>query len=177
MNIQNRQQFLGIVAGAVVGLWAANFFLVDPLIATWKSRSARLASLRKSVENGNQLLQREASLRDTWYRMRTNTLAQDLSAADSQMLRAFDSWSKDSGVSIGGLRPQWKRTDTDLHTLEYRADVSGNIASLNRFLYLAEADPLGIKIESVELTSRDKNGDQIALALLVSGLQLRPNSR
>jgi hypothetical protein len=109
--------------------------------------------------------------------MRTNTLDQDLSVADSQMLRAFDAWSRDSGVSIAGLRPQWKRTDSDLQSREYRADVSGSLGSLSRFLYLAEADPLGIKIESVELTTRDKNGDQIALALLVSGLQLRSNSR
>lgn len=177
MNNQNRQKLLGILAGVAVGLWAANFFVFEPISAAWKSRSTRLTALRRSVENGDNLLQRESGLRETWYRMRTNTLAQDLSVADSQMLRAFDAWSRDSGVSIAGLRPQWKRTDSDLQSREYRADVSGSLGSLSRFLYLAEADPLGIKIESVELSTRDKNGDQIALALLVSGLQLRSNTR
>lgn len=177
MSIQNRQQFLALLAGAAVALLAVNYLVLEPLSRSWKARSERLAKLRKSVESGNTLLGREAGLRETWNRMRTNTLAQDVSVADSQMLRAFDSWSKDSGVSIGGLRPQWKRTDNDLQSREYRADVTGNLAALTRFLYLAEVDPLGIRIESVELTSRDRNGDQIALALLVSGLQLRPSTR
>ena len=177
MNNQNRQQLLGIVAGIVVAGYAFNAYVLKPLGNLWDARSTRIASLRKSVENGQTLLSRETSLRETWYRMRTNTLAADVSAADSQMLRAFDGWSRDSGVAIGGLRPQWKRADNDLQTLEYRADVTGNLPSLSRFLYLAETDPLGIKVESVELTARDKNGDQIALALLVSGLQLRPSSR
>lgn len=177
MNIQNRQQILGIIAGIAVGVLAVNYLVYNRLVDLWKVRSDRLTTLRTSVEKGQDLLLREGSLRDTWYRMRTNTLAPEVSAADSQMLRAFDEWSRDSGVAIGGLRPQWKRTDNDLQTLEYRADVTGNLPSLTRFLYLAEMDPLGIKIESVELTARDKNGDQIALALLVSGLQLRPNAR
>ena len=176
MNIQNRQQFLGIVAGIAVAAWAMNEYAVKRLTALWTTRSERVVSLRKSVDTGQNLLARETGLRETWHRMRTNTLAADVSAADSQMLRAFDAWSRDSGVAIGGLRPQWKRSDNDLQTLEYRADVSGNLPSLSRFLYLAETDPLGIRIESVELTARDKNGDQIALALLVSGLQLRPSS-
>jgi hypothetical protein len=35
-----------------------------------------------------------------------------------------------------------------------------------------EKDPLALKVETIEITSRDDNGQQLALALQVSGLLL-----
>lgn len=177
LDPRQRPQLLALVAGIAVGLLAADALVFQPLVKTWKARSTRLANLRKSVENGSRLLERDKSLRETWTQMRSNTLALETSVAESQILRAFESWSRESGVAVGGIRPQWKRTDSDLQSLECRADITGNLNGITRFLYEAEQDPLGIKIESLELTARDKSGDQIALALVVSGLQLRPPAR
>jgi hypothetical protein len=44
--------------------------------------------------------------------------------------------------------------------------------TLLHFLYNMEKDPLGVKIESFELTSRDDNGRQLTLGLDLSGLVL-----
>lgn len=177
MDPNQRSRLLAIGAGAAVALLAGDALVLQPMIKSWNARSLRLANLRKSVADGQQLLQREASLRESWSHMRTNTLAQEVSVAEGQVLRAFEAWSRESGVAVGGIRPQWKRTDNDLQSLECRADISGNLPGISRFLYEAEQDPLGIKIESIEMTARDKTGDQIALALVVSGLQLRSNPR
>jgi hypothetical protein len=177
MDPNQRSRLLAIVAGVAVALLAGDALVLQPLIKNWNTRATRLASLRKSVSDGTQLLQRENSLRESWNRMRTNTLSLEVSVAESQLLRAFEAWSRESGVAVGGIRPQWKRTDSDLQSLECRADITGNLPGITRFLYEAELDPLGIKIESIELTARDKTGDQIALALVVSGLQLRPPTR
>jgi phosphoribosyl-AMP cyclohydrolase len=59
-------------------------------------------------------------------------------------------------------------------TLECRADASGNIQALTRFLYDVEQDPMAFKVEIVEITSHDNNGQQLSLALQVSGLLLNP---
>jgi hypothetical protein len=57
-------------------------------------------------------------------------------------------------------------------TLECRASATGDIQSLSKFIYDAEKDPLAVKVESVEITSRDNNGQQLSLVLQVSGLVL-----
>ena len=59
-------------------------------------------------------------------------------------------------------------------TLECRADAAGSLPALTRFLYEAEKDPLALKVEAVEITARDNDGQQLSLALQVSGLLLNP---
>lgn len=177
MNLQNRQHVLGLVAGLLAGAWACDRWIFTPLVKGWDARSARIEQLRKSVDQGNALLRDEPAIREKWNQIRTNTLSLEPSIAENQVLKAFDAWSRESGVSISGLRPQWKRIDEDATTLECRADVSGTLSALTRFLYEAERDPLGIKLESLELTTRDANGSQFTLALQTSGLQLRSDKR
>ena len=53
-------------------------------------------------------------------------------------------------------------------------DAAGSASSLTRFMYAVERSPLALKVESVEVSARDNNGSQLALALVVTGLRLTP---
>lgn len=174
MTIKNRQQFLLIATAVVVGLLIADKVVLTPLIAGWKERSTRIAELRKSIAQGEGLLQRGERIRERWDGMRTNTLPDNISAAENQVLRAFERWSDESRISISGIKPQWKRAGDDYMTLECRADAFGSIHALTRFLHSLEKDPLALRVESVEITARDESGQQLALAIQVSGLLLNP---
>ena len=173
MKINNRQQLLGIAAIAAVALWAATQLIFSPLYGVWKARAKHIAELKQSVSEGNRVLANGMKTRNEWTFMHSNMLSNEVSAAESQMLKAFDRWERDSGVSINGRRPQWKKGDDLYMTLECRADASGDISSLTRFIYEIEKDPLGAKVDSVEITSRNTDGQQLTLGLLVSGLQLK----
>jgi len=177
MNLQNRQHLLGLVAAILFGALAGHRWILSPLLKSWEIRSTRIDQLRKSVVRGESVLRSEQAIRESWNQIRTNTLSLEPSLAENQILKAFDAWSRDSGVSISGLRPQWKRTEANFATLEFRADVNGSLPALTRFLYEAEQDPLGIRIESLDLTTRDANGSQLTLALQISGLQLKSAKR
>jgi hypothetical protein len=52
--------------------------------------------------------------------------------------------------------------------------VAGNLPAIARFLFQIERDPLGVKVDSMELTARDAQGSQLALIIQVSGLLLNP---
>ena len=51
-------------------------------------------------------------------------------------------------------------------------EASGNLGTLSRFLYDIEKDPMALKLESVELSTRDNTGQQLTLDLQISGLVL-----
>ena len=170
--MKNRQQLLGILAIAALIILAGDRIIRGPLMQSWKARAERVAHLQALVARGTSLLERETIDRPQWDGMRTNTLAQEVSTAESELLRAFDNWSRKSGVSISGIRPQWKRGADDFATLECRADASGDLASLTRFLYELERDRLGVKVDGLELSTRDNQAQQLTLGLQVSGLQL-----
>jgi hypothetical protein len=140
----------------------------------WKERAAEIAQLKKSVVQGSQLIERDRVIRERWEQMRTNALSRQISVAENQVFRAFERWSQGNRLTINGIKPQWKRNADDFSTLECRVDASGTLAEVTRFLYEIEKDPLGLKMDLVEITTRDERGQQLTLALQVSGLQLNP---
>jgi hypothetical protein len=174
MNLNKRQQLLAILAIALVGLFIADKLVFTPLVNTWKARSERISKLKQQVRDGTETLKRERAVREQSDGMRTNTLASAKPEAESQMLKAFERWSQAGGVSVSSIRPQWKEVEDDYKTLECRADVAGSLAAVARFLFQIERDPLGVKVDSMELTSRNSEGSQMTLVVQVSGLLLNP---
>ena len=174
MNIKNRQQLLTISAIAVVALFAADKLLLNPLTSAWKQRATRIAELRRQVATGSNMIKREQTLRSSWEHMRTNTLPNNPSLAEQQVLKAFDRWSQESRISVTSISPQWKHESDDFITLQCRVEASGNLQTVSRFLYDIERDPMALKLESIEISSRDNDGQQLALGLQVSGLVLTP---
>jgi len=177
MQTKNRQQFLVVVAVAVVALFAGDRLLVSPLAKAWNRRAARIAELRKEVTQGRMLLGREQSLRTRWQQMSRNTLPKDTSAAEQQVFKAIDLWAQNSGVLISAITPQWKHDSDDYMTFECRVDATGDLGRLSRFLYQLERDPMALKLASVELGARDKEGQQLSLGLQLSGLVLTPKTQ
>jgi hypothetical protein len=173
VKIENRQKLLLIVAALAIGILAADRLVLTPLVRAWKDRSARITELRRSVTQGAQLLEREQTIRSRWHVMETNTLPTETSAAENTLLQAFDRWSEASRVSVTSLKPQWRPTDEDYVTLECRVDAAGSMSALSRFLFELENDPLALKVEALELSTRDNEGQQLQLAVQVSGLVLQ----
>lgn len=172
MEIKNRQKILLIAAGAGLLLLVGDSLVLSPLTASWKERAKRIAELRQKVEQGTRVVKRETAIHNHWEQMRTNALPADVSLAEAELLKSFDRWERASGVTRVSIKPQWKQAEDDYMTLECRADYTGDMDKMTKFLYEVEKDPLGVKVENMELSSRDDNGQQIALGLQVSGLLL-----
>jgi len=169
---KNRQQLLTIAAVAVVAIFALDKVVLSPLGNAWTARNKRVKELRDRVANGNQLLRREEALRSRWDQMRTNTLPNNSSLAEQILLKDFDKWSKDSGLSLNLLNSQWKHDAEDYMTLQYRIEAGGNLNSVTRFLYELEKSSTALKLDNVEIGSHDNEGQQLTLGLQVSGLVL-----
>jgi len=178
MNLSNRPQLLGIIAIASVALLAGDRWVFTPLWRTWRARADQIAQLRKRVDRGQRLLELEKTVRARWEGMRTNTLSGVPSVAETQLLKAFDRCAQDSRTTINATKTQWKRSlernADDYATMECHVNGSGGLSALTRFLYDIEKDPLALKVDAVEITSRNDSGEQLAFGVQVSGLLLNP---
>jgi len=172
MNPKNRQQFLVALTLAVLALFVGVNFIYAPLAKFWSARSQSIAVLRRQVAEGKTLVQREPGIRSRWAQMRANALPDNTSLAEQQLLKAFDSWSRDSGAGVTGITPQWKSEATNYLTLNCRVEAGGDLGTLSRFIYDLEKDPMALRVDAVEITARDNNGQQLTLALQISGLAL-----
>lgn len=74
-------------------------------------------------------------------------------------------------MTIAAITPQWKQESDDYKTFECRVDVAGDLGKLSRFLRV-EREPMALKLESVELGARDKEGQQLSLGLQLSAAQM-----
>lgn len=172
METKNREKMLAIAAGVGLGLLILNYLVISPLIDGWQSRTKQINALREEIANGAMLIRRQDIVEASWDQMRTNALDSNPAAAEKQLFKAFDHWVSQSGSTEGSFRPQIQETDDNYSTIDCRAEVSGDMQTLLHFLYNMEKDPLGVKIEAFELTSRDDNGRQLTLGLDLSGLVL-----
>jgi hypothetical protein len=176
MPTKNRQKMLLIGACVVIGLWIGDNFIITPLIHSWKDRAAYIENLRRQVANGSYILSRQGSIQSQWDIMRTNALPSNVSLAQAQLLKSFDHWERTSGLNRVSIKPNWKQEDNYM-TLECRADYTGDMNRVRSFLYEIEKDPIGVKIEDVEISTHDDSGRVLSLGVQLSGLMLNPPSQ
>ena len=172
MKIQNREQFLMFVVLALIALWAGNLVVYGPMSRWWQARQDNIKELRQEVNQGQLLIKREAYLRSEWASMRTNSLPNDSSLAEQQVLRSLNNWVGSSGVNVSSVTPQWEMEQTNYSTLDCRVEATGDLGTLSRFLYQIESDPTAFQLASVELNANDDRGQQLTLGVEISGLAL-----
>jgi len=175
LNPQNRQRLLIILVGVGLLLLILDHLVFTPLSDTWDAHSAEIVRLRNSVATGRSEIARAAQTQRVWAEMQAGALAKDPAQSEQDLISAFDTWGRASNIELGSIKPQWKSGATDRYSvLECRVDATGTIATLSRFLYEMEKSPLALRVDSVELSARDDNGQKLGLAVVVSGLRLVP---
>jgi hypothetical protein len=180
MTNNRRQLQLKIAAGALAGLFLLDHFVFSPAIDNWNAQSERVDILQKKVERGRQVLEREDSIRNRWAAMLRANLPSDLSTAGNEADKAVGRWAgADSQVTLTSMAPQlqWQSHDEGFDTLEYRVTASGNQASLGRFIYEMETDPIPVNLEEFEFSTRDVKGAQLTFTGRMTFLHLNESSQ
>jgi len=175
METKNREKMLLIAVGVCVGLLVLNWVVITPLCEGWRARQDRINQLRTTIREGRATQASAKSIEDRWNSMYTNTLPPNPTLAESRLFKAFQSWATSSQVVLVGQRPQAKDSEDPAYSNEeWHADVTGSLPQIFAFLSSVESSPMGLKVDSIELASRDDRGTQLALGLTVSGLILNP---
>lgn len=175
MSMPKRQRLFLIVAGVAVGLLVLDRLVIGPLADHWKLRAAEVATLQRSIAAGRGVLERKDRTESLWKTIQSGSLPADAATAEQTVLTAFDQWGRSSRIEVASIKPQWKRgANTKYSLLECRVDASGPLANLTRLIHEVERSPLALRIDSIELSSRDEQGQTLSLGLVVTGLRLVP---
>jgi len=175
MDTKKREKMLLIAALVAGGLLLLNYVVITPLTNSWNARQDRIQDLKNTIATGHTLQQNAKAIEDEWNRMYTNTLPVNPTLAESQLFKAFQNWAQSSQVNLVSQKPQPKDSEDPAYfNEEWHADVTGSLKPIFDFLICVEGSPMGLKVDSVELSTRDDRGSQLALGLTVSGLILNP---
>lgn len=172
-----RPTLLKIVAGAAVGLFLLDSFIIEPALHAWSEQGERITALQKKVDNGKKLLEREKIIRGRWADMQRANLADDNSVAGGDILNAVNRWKLSSGIGLSNLVPQWQEhEDLGYDENECRATATGDQASIGQFLYALESDGIPVNLEECEIATRDAKGQQLTLTARFSFARLTADS-
>lgn len=171
MNPRQRERALILLAIGCLALLAGDRLIVTPLYELWTTRNERIQSLKDSLAKGEYLLTRERELRKRWREMERDALPVSVSQAENIVLNSINRWINTSRVNLVSLRPQWKEFEEQYRTMECRAVAQGTIEQIIRFLYEIESDPICVKIDQVEISSRDDNSSSLTISVTFSGVQ------
>ena len=175
MAFNKREHAFAIVALLCLLALVGNRFVATPLWGLWKTRSARIAELEKSIANGETLLDREESLNQRWQDMRANSLPAEKSVAENTVVEAVNNWARESNLNITSLKPRWtnsKEQDEIFSKIEFRVAATGNLRAIAEFLYAIESDSMALKIENADIVSRDTRSGSLLLDVQFTGLML-----
>jgi hypothetical protein len=172
MTNSQREFYLKVGAAAVVGLLLLDHFVLSPATEHWKEQSTRIADLREKVQRGQQLLGRKEQIQARWAEMLRTNLPADNSSAEFAAEEAVGRWENDSRITLASLTNQWQNRDEGFETFECRVAADGDQASLGRFIYELESDPLPVHLEECELSTRDARGSQLTLTARFTFLRL-----
>ncbi len=176
MNGANREKLLYIVAATAIGLIFVDKIVFAPLAKTWKARSARVAQLTKDVNKGKLLIERDQAIRARWREMEQNALPKNRSESEILVLNKVDSWSRSARFTLSSIVPAWQNRETDHARLDCRIEGTGDMNAVMGYLYDLDGEKLAMRIESLEIVSRDKNGRQLSMDMRFSALEL-PESK
>ena len=131
-----------------------------------------IKDLRTQIQDGNDLIKREASWRSRWEGMRTNALPANPSLAEQQLVNALVNWSRNTGAELPSIAPQVKNDSTNYMTINCRVEATGPLDSLSQFIYNVERGQMALKLDSAEFSAHDATGQELTLGLQISGLAL-----
>jgi len=173
MAFNRRERMLVILVVACVVLLGGDRLVLSPSLQVWKARTLRIAELESSLEKGKMLTGREKDLETRWREMRGRSLPATPPEAEPLVFRSVDTWSQESGLGVTSLKPRWTQEEKNSsRKVEFRLSGTGSLRSAARFIYELEGASLPLKVESVEIASRDDQGRVLTLEMVFTGLVL-----
>jgi Tfp pilus assembly protein PilO len=172
VKFKNRQEVLVALAVGAGVLWVGVNWVFTPLQDLWANRQVQIKNLREQVKDGNGMIHRDQAIRSHWSNMLSNALPANSSLAEQKFLTALDGWSHESGAVITSIMPQWKNEGSNYMTLTCRVETTGDLGSLSKFIYNIEKGPLMARLDTVELSSHDNNGQELTLGVEINALAL-----
>lgn len=172
MGTDRRQRLLLIGAIAVVALLMGDRLVISPLTGVWKKWGETIG-----VDSANLAKfspKRAEDMQNRWADMKKLSLPRELPEAENQVFTAVGKWAGTNRLALNSVQPKWLPDDKDAKSkkVEFTVKATGTLSSIAGFLNSLETDPMPLRVEDIELTTKDPKGAQLTLSLRFTGLVL-----
>ncbi len=168
MILSRRERYIAIVAGAAVALLVLDHYAVTPLLERYSAAQAERQELAARLVQAQQTFDQRGRLNSRWNQMRETGLSSDPVEAESLLLHALNDWANETRLTLTSRKFEREKPGKYVGEIRFQVVGVGNMESVSRFLHMAEASPLPLRIKEMQIGMRREGADDLSLNLSMS---------
>lgn len=176
--MSRRERILAIAVAALIGLFAIDRLVVQPLIEHFRDLSTQADDLEGQLRSARVLVDNRRIIRARWQSYREAGLEADEPTQRLRIQRALTEWAGQSGVDLANLSSGQTSRLGDQPFLEARFVVrgSGSFEAIVDFLHRLRRSPFPLRTLSCNITNPSNAEEDLSLQLTISTLRLDPEA-
>ena len=168
MVLSKREKLILYGAMAAVVLLGGWKFLFEPVSKRMEKTHQLKISLEQEVNTMNDLLDRRKEIQARWQTHMDNGLGSDPAATESAMWHKLTQWCTDSNFDLPNITPQRMPNDSAFQEVIFTVSGKGTLEGAARLIWAIEQSEMPVRISSLQLSSPDPSGREIALSMRLS---------
>jgi hypothetical protein len=180
MILSKRERYIVIGTVVVVGILALDRLFLTPLIERRQETNANIRLETEKMEKATALVTNRSRVQRKWNELSGASLKGDGANAESQIIRAVNDWAQDAGLNVSSVKPERaerekiKDKETQFMKITFRANATGNMAAISRFMWRLQTAKVPIRVTDVSINTRRDGVDDLSLDLGISTIYLPP---
>ena len=174
--LSQREKLLTILVAAVIGLLTLDRYVISPLWAGALSLADQRQQLLSQLDQARRLIETQPRLEARWRAMVDAGLTDNPAEAESQFLSALRDWSEQAGLALASIKPERAKVEKDLGELRFVAVGQGKMRAVARFLWLVESAEMPVRINKLQVASRQEGDQTLSMTLHLSTLYRLPDT-
>jgi len=180
MILSKRERYIVIGTVVVVGILALDRLFLTPLLERRQETNANIRLETEKMEKATALVTNRSRVQRKWNELSGASLKADGANAESQIIRAVNDWAQDAGLNVSSVKPERaerekiKDKETQFMKITFRANATGNMAAISRFMWRLQTSKVPIRVTDVSINTRRDGVDDLSLDLGISTIYLPP---
>lgn len=170
MSFNTRERTIAIVAGAVLGLLALDYFILTPFLESRTLLTTQRETLEAEVAGARQTILASQAAKRRWGQFKAAGLQTDASATENNLLNEIRKWSQASKLPLVSLRPDRSSSENGLQEMTFQASAQGTMQSISAFVYRVETTQLPIRVREIQIASRTEAKNDLTMQMRISTL-------
>lgn len=170
MSMKPRERNIAIVAAAVLGLLALDYFIVTPFLDSRALLISQREMLESDLAKANQTILASQAVRRRWAQFKAAGLQTDASSTENNLLNAMRQWSQEAKLPLASIRPDRATNENGLQEMTFQASSQGTMQAISAFVYRVETTQLPIRIREMQIAARTEAKNDLSMQMRISTL-------
>jgi hypothetical protein len=176
--LTQRERYIAIGMGAVLGLLALDYFALTPYLEERKHLQESIDQETTKLSDNIKLRGKYDASKKTWEQMVADGLKSDPSEASYQLVQSIRQWAAEAGLTPVSIKPDQQPVpdNKNYFRVSVRFTATGSQAAVARLLYRIKEAKVPLRVNDVQVTSRREGTDDLQFLMTVSTLTPVPEA-